>query len=588
MTAPSSPAAILATDPEWWDLYQGIRDCLVGGQAIPLEEPGPPVEGAPVTCIEDLARAMSTGGSPRVSLGVTFPLALVAASVACQGAVVVKAERSGDGDWLRVPVIEQATVIAPSGYGKSTALVPVEKLLTDLNRDAAHERQLLVNGWLADLGTAGPGVDQELWGKILRFGVCRRLTLDSGTPEGMRSALLAGGGVAGVLTAEPDVLREINGYAKDGGTFRWLLDGWDAHKIGVLRATREMVVPRAALPYAIMVQPAAFDEFNQSRAAATSGRSDAAISRGLYGRSWLVRITTWEKPEAWALGGGSKNGIGPVAAALGDFKNTLGGIFGRTNAYRAAMGVQIGWHEEGSPDDSGLPVELGFVGGLLPKFIELELEELCTLDYGMLQNMRLALAEDVRRYTEDEAAGQDTGELSGMGEVLMPLISRVVQHALRVAALLALTDNPACGVVPLWALRDAVFRWMPWLMHKWSMEMWAYRLASLEYAIEADVRGNPGQREMTTGGMAKAACIWWFQTYGDEAVFSRGQIMARVRDRMGKGVRDAARALVGKEFDALAATSQIVMVEGTGKGYGAKGGMKFRKGPKWGVDPGQG
>lgn len=572
------PLDIVRADAEWSALYDRLRDTLLEGVGIPGEDPGLPVGDAPVTVIEKLARALADHSSPVVSLAMTFPLCLVTASVACQGAIFARTPKPG-GSYLKIPAILQATVIAPSGYGKSNALVPLVEMIGELNGEAAGERRALVARWVDGLE---PGEDAARWKKVLQYGWSDRLTLDSGTPEGMRSALLRGGGVAGVMTAEPDVLREINGYAKDGGTFRWLLDGWNADQIGVVRAEREMVVPRACLPYIIMVQPNAFDEFNQSRAAAAGGRADAAISRGLYGRSFLVRITKWaEAVTGYGLdegvAGAGPGYLGPVAGAEAAFRKMARGLFLRTNDYRARMGVVIGWGEEKDKPETGerpvlpVPLWLGLAGdGAL-------------WVYNMLQNVRLALYNEVgRRLAVDEEGGGEGGSgLPGMSEVLMPMVSRLTQQAVRLAMLLALSEDPGCVVIPRWALLDACFRLLPWLLDHWAQEMYAYKAASMEYALESDLKGNVAGQVLTYGGQMRKTIAEWGERYGEATPFARGEVVTLAYNKLSRAMRRDARVVLNREFDALVAVGELEMVPGTGMGGGPKAGIKFVRSPKW-------
>lgn len=542
-----SPSEVLNSDPKWAAMYSRMTNAMLGTGSLAVGDPGLPEGGwENVTVLEKYARAITETSSPEISLALTFPMALVACSVAQQGALWLKIAQPG-GHSLKVPGILQATLIAPSGYGKSNALDPLVEMMDSLNRAGITRRKKMVNVWsdaeiqkqTAKISTAkgvaaspsAGAVDEKGIRALYQFGLCKRLTLDSGTPEGIRRALLRGGGVGGIMTAEPDVLREISGYAKDGGTFRWLLDGWGGAKIGVARGDREMVVPRAALPYCIVVQPSSFDQFNQSRIEKEGG-TDSAIGRGLYGRSWLVRIEGW-KSAGLAFGMGAQGNTQIVGKALAGIELALEKIMRRTDEYRAKMGVVIGWEDAASRDeegDTGVPP--------LPEQVWMELAPDAMFDYTMLQNVRLAFIEDV---SIAEASRP------GLEKILMPMVTRITQHALRLAMALQLSVDPDAEVVEKWALRDATMRLLPWLIEHWAAEMHRYHLDGMQALLEFEVRNNIKAEDLTFESRVLKALskVVDGKGGGAEATFTRSEVIRKARDQF----RSSARLTLGSQLE---------------------------------------
>lgn len=492
-------SALEALDGPWSKIYTRMAADIQGqgheaaGEDLPL----PTVPGAFVTPVEAYARAV-----PDMSLKLSLPVALAAYSVAGQGAYWMNLPLRG-GAKLEVPMIFQSTVIAPSGYGKSTVLNPLVKILDQLNyrgivarKKIATELADAVIMKLSDDGMSSAGEEEKVR-KIYSHGACKRLTLDSGTPEGVRSALVSGGSMAGIMTAEPDILREISGYAKDGGTYRYLLDGWGGDKISVVRAEKSMLIPRCCLPYCIVVQPIAFEQFNKSaRGNEDQGvSSDSAVGRGLYGRSWMLRVG-WDAKPKEAFGLVSDHGLemGQVSdlmqaqIMLGDRMEELAR---RADEYRARMGITIGWEEAAMTDLEGLVPHPD-----LPAPVWLTLAPDALMDYACIHNLRLALI-DLVSELELQAPGTD--------RLFMPMVSRLVQHIMRLAMELQLAFDPQSSEVEKWAVRDAGSRIVPWLFGEWCREMKAYAEAATVAMAEAEIKKNPRGIDLTPeGSMVRA------------------------------------------------------------------------------------
>lgn len=581
----TGPLEVLRGDPEWSAVFDRAVDAL-SGKAAPGGDPGKAVAG-PETVLETYARAVSGASSPGVSLALTLPMALTVGSVCGQGAFWARVKLSGGGR-LDVPMILQSTLIAPSGYGKSTSLDPLVQMVDRLNRDGIGRRGKLIADKHAAvvevLKKDMPLLEQTELDKIRGIyaaGKCKRLTLDSATPEGVRRALLRGGAVAGILTAEPDILREIAGYAKDGGTFRWLLDGWGGAKIGVGRGDKEMVVPRAVLPYCIVVQPSAFESFNLARADGGGGlAADSAIGRGLYGRSWLVRVEGFAGVgAAYGLNGalaglGLAGGMSGPGGALAAASGVMEALMVRSDPYRAAMGVCIGWEDAASRDAEGVmdpPV--------LPKRVWLEIGAGAEWDFGMLQNLRLALIEAVQQM-EAVAPGSE--------QLFMPMATRVTQHVLRLALVLALSVDPGTVDIPGWALRDAGMRLLPWLLEHWALEMHRYQAAAVQALLEVEIKNNTRGDDLTPRGQIISAVRQHLaeQTAlsgeddadADDVVFSRGEIVFLAKCKVRAAARpDLTNPLNGAFTELVAEGSLVAEKQAAAGGKGGKPVVRYRR-----------
>lgn len=582
-SAKLDPISILMSDPDWATCFERLKTAMMENLTFPNDDPGQPVDGVDQTVLEKYARHVSSQSNPKVSLALTLPMALAACSVACQGGIWFRTLDADSGDWYEAVNNIQTTIIASSGYGKSTSLKPLERMLYELDKEALAEREKLAEKYLAEHIEDAPVADAGLWQKIYRYGHCPRLTADSGTPEGIRGALLNGGGVVGVMTAEPDVLQEINRYAREssGGSFKWLLSGFDGEHAGVLRAQSDMVIPRVCVPYVIMVQPAAFEDFNHGG----RGAGDSAIDRGLYGRSWLVRVQARPKIE-YGYGmapsgskipaGGPVGLLSPLAVLRSEVRDLFKALIKRTNPYRVRMGAAIGWHEAVSRGEK--PAGAGVA---LPPRRWLTLAEDAEWAYAQVQNLRKAMITTV-----DETISAEDGS-SSLKPLLDPMILRITDQTMRLAITLTLSRDPGAKEIPGWAVRDAGLRLLPWLVEHWAAEMHRHREARIRDQLERDLKDNVSGQNLTISAQIPEAIARWEKKHesgggpGGGMGFSRGEMVTMARNRLSRAVREGPsgaglREALGMEFDALVVAGKLVQVEGTGVGNSAK---KFVRGP---------
>jgi hypothetical protein len=590
--------------PEWSGTWQRCKAALEG-RAVPDADPGPVVAGGQMGVAESWARAVSGSNGGQIALPLTLPLALVTTSICCQGAIWVQAPLD-DGDPLEVPVIIQSLAVAPSGYGKSTVLDPLVKMLLRLYRAGHGRRSGIVKGILdqglvaVDLAAAGAKaagqlVADEVWdaargalGKITEKGRCGDLLVDQSTPEGVRRSLQLGGSMTGVLTAEPDILREVGAYAKDAGSLRFFLDGWGASRIGVNRAERKMVIPAAVVPFAILMQPQSFDAFNRDRTDGGSGggvggvAADSAVGRGFFGRSWLVRIPAAARSRTpFGMnggGGGGSGGVGvlkPVTAAGVVFEDMAEALLMRTEDFRVRMGVFIGWEEALGGGDGREAADVVKAPGE-PDKVWLSMTEAARAEYAMVQNLRTAMIDAVQRL---EADG------SGAETVLMPMAARWTQHVLRVAAVLTLGVDPAAVVIEDWAVRDAGQRVCVWLLEHWCREMADYREAAQAATIEQEIKFNPRGADLTPLGQVVEVlnAMAAEQMAGGAAAapaWGRAVVLAKMRNKVRGAARDAVNKAFADAFDELV-TAGALAKKTTESKAGGKGGR-----PKVWFEPG--
>jgi hypothetical protein len=533
---------VLRTDPDWSGCYDRVIAALEGKTA-PADDPGEVVSGAKQTVVERYARAISGD----VSLALTLPMALVSAAVCGQGAFWLKAPLENGGE-LAVPGIMQFTGIAPSGYGKSTALEPMIEIVDRLNRMNTSVRRGMVAGEaseiLAKIKHDNPKDDNSLWDEaadtkvvleICENGVGTQLTTDSGTSEGVRTTLQMNGGVTGIMTAEPDVLQEISRYSKDGGTFRYLLDGWSGAKVQAARAGGGIHIPRVVVPYCIVVQPMTFEQFNetQTRAQGAGGggmSTDTAIGRGLYGRSWLVRVNArGGVGKAFGLKGFAGVGAGQlvgIPAAAAKLEDVLAAQLARSNRYRAEMGICIGWETMAADKKR---TNIAMKAPDLPERVWLTLTDEALAEYAMVQNIRESLPSWV-----EQAEIRDKGSADLFG----PMTSRWTQHVLRIALLLTLAANPDAKVVPAWAVRDAGLRLVPWLLEHWCLEMTAYHARVTVESMEEQTKANKTGIDLTWEGRMIEAIGSLMKNMKQEDCIAQGLAVKKAKSGYSSRVRN--------------------------------------------------
>lgn len=571
MTGGTDPLSVIKAAPEWHAVLLRLKDALITRSVVPADDPGQPVAGAPMTVIEEFARHLAYDSSPKMALQLTLPMTLVTTSIACQGAVVFH-NVEPDGTDYESPLVLQAMAIAPSGYGKSTVLNPMVKMIDRVDWEGQQHRRELVAKWTKEI-EQDPAADSALWKKVLDFAKCHHgLHFDQGNNEGMRSALLLGGGVAGVMTAEPDVLQEVNRYVKDGnGSLRWFVDGYGSGKITVSRAQSKMTIPRGSLPYFIMLQPQAFQEFTTS--GRSQGKGDPAVDRGLYGRCFLTRAPYRDKAKfAYGMAPVKETAPGALSALEGlrlDLEEVLRSLCLRTSQYRAEMGRVIGWADAVSrrEEPAGEPP-------LLPSLVRMTLgDDDARYAFAQVQNIRVEIEHAVSR--RDAGAAPDDGEedsIGGIARIMYPFVSRLTDHAVRLAMALTLAGDPAATGIPGWAMRDAGLRLLPWLAEHWAQEMWRYREDSLAALLTYETLSNPRGVSTDMESKIKEAID---SDFDPAASFSEGEVWRVIRKTVSSARREELRPEHERVFRQLVKTGQLSSTSGAGRL------TKYARTPAW-------
>jgi hypothetical protein len=470
------------------------------------------------------------------------------------------------GAHLDVPAIFQVTTLAPSGYGKSTVLGPLIEMVDGINKGGITRRGKIVASMASDavakiqsgLEAAGEGSGEgsftaqeaaEIGAQISAWSKCNQLVVDTGTPESLRDAMSLNGSTLGVMTAEPDILREVASYSKDSGSLKWMLDGWDGAKALVQRVGRMIILPRTVMPYAIVIQPSSFDAFNASRTEKGGGGVDSIIGRGLYGRSWLTRVEGFGGgADAFSVSSASGAGMGvasPVVQATVALEEKLEALAAGSDEYRAEMGMAIAWENAAFKDVEGLWEYPG-----LPERCWFTMGSAAVQEYISVQNLRLAMM--------DVVAQMDAAAV-GSSDIYNPMVTRITQHVLRVAMLLSLCDDPYRRDLPAWAIRDAGQRIVPWLFAAWCSEMRTYVDASARGALEQDVRSNPRGVDSSPEGQVIAAIVKSYP--GADQEFYMSKIVNRVMQIRSNRIQGKVRPLVKEAFDSLVARGWLEKIE---------------------------
>lgn len=438
-----------------------------------------------------------------------WPLLAVGVSAACQGAF--RTVLPVVGGRLVVSDVVQYTGVAGSGYGKSTFLDPHKERVGGCLDSGAAWRALEVPKRLAaaqDLASAlmGKTLDEiqrdPAWGQIYGHGRAVATMTESGTSEGLRDGLLAGGGSLTVMTAEPDFYRELGAYAKDGGSIRVMLDGWDHASTTVSRAQGVTKYLRGqAMPYGILVQPTSFDEYTARRASpgGTGPVFDPFVERGVFGRSWLARFeeqppTVWVDggPDFW-LPGEEHTGSGLTAsldAALLEYTAVLDAVVGRSNEYRLRNGLEQGWRTV-TAGGAGADVPRPPAAAEAAQVLHLENSGEAREAYRQVQLVRLRLVETLKMLALEDP---------GSEQLFAPMVKRLTQHVVRFAMMLVLAWDPGAVAVPAWAIRDAGQRLLPWFLTWWFTEMRSRAKRQRQEDVEASTMSNKTSSALTMEG----------------------------------------------------------------------------------------
>jgi len=483
---------------------------------------------------------------PRADLGVMYGLAAVATMTCAQGGLMLRAPKA-EGGWLEVPAIMHFMAEADSGWRKSTALAAVKRPMDRaLALGVARRRDIAADAAKATMAAAqaasggtGSGANDSGGGgvvgdadylkelrkqvnEVFGAGVCPLTYIKDPTVEALRNLAVDNGGCAAVLSGEADVFRNLTAYGGDAGALTFFLDLWDQDSIETARVSGGVKFMRnVALNLAVLFQTEVFAEVTGGGRGVRG--SDSFVSRGVFGRAWVVEAFTSGGHEATAAaysdkadvtwsgldGLGAGDGVGaltPLGEAQVDLEAAWGALVADTDVYRAVKGRLRAWESGAMAKGADWLVPRSAVLADLPTAWggggqggddvprgDVALDVAGRLEYRRVQRLQAAL---------EAAIGTAEDDIRMMWS---PLISRVVQHVLRDALA---TELAAGGrVVRGAAVADAAVRLLPW---RWGMMASALVKRADEIAGEAlaaSAAGNPKGESRDTDDIVRKVLI---------------------------------------------------------------------------------
>lgn len=429
------------------------------------------------------------------SLAVVYAIASIGVCTATQGAWTTLCPLPGGGH-LEVPTIQYAMAVADSGVGKSTILDaarrPLDRVLANgvkwrtarvLEQRANAER--FARERLPEEQGLGARFDAKQFATVFNAGICPVTVVKDPTMEALGQLLVANGGHGTVASAEAEIFRSMAAYNTDGGSLSLLLDQWSQENISTIRVTRGLTeMESVSLNLAVLFQSDVFADVTGGLAGRVNG-GDSFISRGVFGRAWVIRATHLGGYERLAhaysdtadeefIGDGMTLPSGertPLGWALHDYEDALQSLVEDSNVYRSAKAMHRQWRlgliEHGADYQVPEPAR--------PVRHELTLNAEARAEYRRVQRLRL--------YVESQL-GDDRLD-DDVRAVFQPLASRLTQHVMREAAVISLGSG--YRVISAEAIRDAATRIIPW------------RVAHSADAL------TTRQTEVTTAMMAQAA-----------------------------------------------------------------------------------
>lgn len=449
----------------WQDALQRITNMMT--QGVDLSELVLPEGFGSKLAMERYAREY-VKAHPRSDLAIMYGIAAVGVCVAAQGAWVLEAPIKGGGA-LEVPAIQHFMGVAPSGWRKSTALDAARKpLLRSLAKGAKHRAEIsarmrtpMERRAREDIEPGGPAFDAKQFATIFNAGICPHTMLKDPTMEALRDFMVTNGGLAAVWSAEADVYRNIAAYSNDAGTLTFLLDGWSQESIETARVSRGMItIDSATLLQCVLFQTDVFAEVTGGAGARATG-ADSFISRGVFGRVWVVRATETGGFEALAddyaddndftasgldgmeLGDGERT---PLGWATVDYEANLDMLVEESDEYRALKAMRREWEKARAEHGTGLQVP--------------EIRPMDRHRIHMNADARLAYRRVQRLQLGIEAALHADNVDEDVRTVFTPLAARVTQHVLREALVMALGSEYRTVTGEM--ITDAATRILPW------------------------------------------------------------------------------------------------------------------------------
>jgi hypothetical protein len=518
--------------------WQGAVNRIVGminnkADVDPLEG-GLPLGYGSGRLLEAFARELES--EYQMELGMAFPVLLGAFSGATQGGFSVPMVRKVKPHpvYLPVPIVIQFLGLAEAGQQKSTLLGEVAPALKKaLDREGADDRRALVNQWRAEemkkAEQLGLKMDANLpdWEKVFAGGLAPSSYTSSGTPEGVRDWLVDNGGHRAILTAEPDIFREVSAYAGKGavGSVENFVDGWDQEDKNKDRAgKKDLFIREPSLPCVLLMQPGPFRHHTAPR-----GGSDDYVDRGVFSRFliWqtqadmvepeLPDLEDWDLPEDWDPG----KAMGSVLGAMREkLEKRMGSVVARTNPYRVSKGVERAYQLARLTWDMPRPTPL--------------CEHRILLGLEGAAGHRVTWRVQQMRSVLIAAVQVADKELPGTGAILEPFARRFTSHVMRLAAVLTLADDPGAVTVDTGHVEDVATRIMPWLWWGWWKVMRSRMEEAGQFEISEGLLRNTTWKDLTGQQQMLAVLAELDATNGPGALdgFTPTEIVKKVQGRM--------------------------------------------------------
>lgn len=547
---------------DWASATARIVSMINGGED-PLEGLLPEGFGSS-RLLEDFARQFEADYG--VELGLSLPVLMTGMCGAMQGGftapIMIKVKPR---EIIHTAVVMQFMGIAEAGQQKSTLLKEVmDPLRLAVDKVAADERRATSLAWREkakkSFGDKGVNVDanEQAWEKVYAGGICSSSITDQGTPEGIRNNIIRQGGHRAIMTAEPDVLREISAYANKGsggGSIGLLLRGWDQEDLSVDRASNDaLYVREPSLPYVIMVQPESFAKY-------TGGQdgSDDFVDRGLFSRTWLWRAERVPVMDEFGDelldlsegtdGGGTGLVASPMNVAREKLTDRMSTVALRSNDYRISKGLEQAWRA--SSADLWMP---------RPTLVQRE-----RLGFDGVAGMQMHLKVQRMRVALRRAVMEADMVSPGLATVIDPLAQRFTSHVMRMAAILTLADDPGATVVDTAHMEDVATRLIPWLWSGWWRVLRNRLEENAKTMVAEGVLKNPKNIDLSGGAKILRALVRLEKKSGIAAMdgFRPSDIFASAKASFPKAERGGINGLLRKELDRMVGEGMAELVSGS-------------------------
>jgi hypothetical protein len=522
--------------------------------------------------LEALARELEAEHG--MELGMALPTLLAAFSAAGQGGFTVPMIRkiNPHPSYLWVPTVIQFMGIAEAGQQKSTLLGEIAPLVKKaLDRDGADDRRALVNQWrMEEMKKAeqlGLKVDANApdWIKVFEGGLCQSSYASTGTPEGFRDWQVENGGHRVILTAEPDILREVSAYAGRGGsgTLNNFLGGWDQEDVATDRAgKKDLFIREPSMPFVIMLQPGSFRKHTEGR-----DGTDDFVDRGVFSRMliWKAQRTPaadgdgfglgdWELPENWDPDAAMGSALLALQSKLAD---RMVSVVLRSNPYRVSKGVERAY-------------SLAKLGWDMPRPTLLERNRI-RLHLDGTQGHKVAWKVQRMRAMLLSAVRQADAVQHGVGDILDPFTQRFTSHVMRLAGNLTLADDPGATVVDTGHIEDCATRLMPWLWAGWWAVMRERMELTGQAAVSEGLLKNSKDKDLTAGPLLLKVLADLEKNNGPAAVagFTPSKVLKKAEDKFSSHLRTT--ALRGQLRTELLGLAGEGLIEKVGSAVSATG-----------------